>query len=64
MSRHKPFTADFPRADIHTMISPDLLHQLIKGTFKDHLVTWVEEYLHIVHGKARAEAIMDDIDRR
>ncbi|CDO70545.1 hypothetical protein BN946_scf184573.g13 [Trametes cinnabarina] len=47
-----PFTAYFPRADIHELISPDLLHQIIKGTFKDHLVTWVEEYLVITHGKA------------
>jgi len=40
------------------------LHQLIKGTFKDHLVTWVGEYLAIEHGQARANEIMDDIDRR
>ncbi|KAF8806485.1 hypothetical protein BYT27DRAFT_7224251 [Phlegmacium glaucopus] len=40
-----PFTANFPRADIHELLTPDLLHQLIKGTFKDHLVTWVGEYL-------------------
>jgi hypothetical protein len=60
----KPFTNDFPRADIHELISPDILHQLIKGTFKDHLVTWVEEYLVITHGKKRAKEILDDIDRR
>ncbi|KAH9954025.1 hypothetical protein BC827DRAFT_1262326 [Russula dissimulans] len=36
-----PFTSDFPRADIYEMILPDLLHQLIKGTFKDHIVTWM-----------------------
>ncbi|KAI0704619.1 hypothetical protein C8Q76DRAFT_820240 [Earliella scabrosa] len=59
-----PFTTAFPRADIHEMISPDLLHQIIKGTFKDHLVTWVEEYLVLTHGKTGAEAIMADIDRR
>ena len=37
---------------------------MIKGTFKDHLVTWVGEYLEIVHGKAGAARIMADIDRR
>ncbi|KAI0740248.1 hypothetical protein C8Q76DRAFT_765250 [Earliella scabrosa] len=59
-----PFTTAFPRADIHEMIPPDLLHQIIKGAFKDHLVTWVEEYLVLTHGKTGAEAIMADIDRR
>ncbi|KII95844.1 hypothetical protein PLICRDRAFT_170442 [Plicaturopsis crispa FD-325 SS-3] len=59
-----PFTASFPRADIHQLLSPDLLHQLIKGTFKDHLVTWVEEYLTLEHGPTRAAVIMADIDRR
>ncbi|KAI9434179.1 hypothetical protein H4582DRAFT_2081203 [Lactarius indigo] len=59
-----PFTSDFPRADIYEMISPDILHQVIKGTFKDHLVTWIGHYLSIEHGKTRGDAIMDDIDRR
>ncbi|KAG1726637.1 uncharacterized protein EDB91DRAFT_1239630 [Suillus paluster] len=62
--RTAPFTNDFPRADIHKLIAPDLLHQLIKGTFKDHLVEWVGKYLHHVHGKKGAEKIQDDIDRR
>lgn len=60
----QPFTTSFPRADIHNMLSPDLLHQIIKGTFKDHLVTWVGDYLEIVHGKAGAAVIMADIDRQ
>ncbi|KAG1886571.1 hypothetical protein F4604DRAFT_1877832 [Suillus subluteus] len=59
-----PFTNDFARADIHELLSPDLLHQIIKGTFKDHLVDWVGEYLEHTHGKARAAEIQDDIDQR
>ncbi|KAG0692045.1 hypothetical protein DFH29DRAFT_985968 [Suillus ampliporus] len=58
-----PFMNDFPRADIHQLIAPDLLHQIIKGCFKDHLVAWVEKYLHHIHGKHEAEHIMDDIDQ-
>ncbi|KAG2063462.1 hypothetical protein BDR04DRAFT_1037883, partial [Suillus decipiens] len=60
----QPFTNDFPRADIHEMISPDLLHQVIKGCFKDHLVTWTSKYLEEIHGEAHANEIIDDIDHR
>ncbi|KAG1804349.1 hypothetical protein EV424DRAFT_1330679 [Suillus variegatus] len=59
-----PFTNDFPQADIHELLSFDLLHQLIKGAFKDHLVDWVAKYLKVVHGTKRVEEIMSDIDRR
>ncbi|KAG2153475.1 uncharacterized protein EDB93DRAFT_1248740 [Suillus bovinus] len=59
-----PFTNDFPRADIHELIAPDLLHQIIKGVFKDHLVVWVEKYLVQTHGQTQADVILDDIDRR
>lgn len=54
----------FPRADIHELLTPDLLHQVIKGTYKDHLVQWVEDYLTIVHGPSKGENILDEIDRR
>ena len=59
-----PFTRDFPHADIYELISSDLLHQAIKGTFKDHLVAWVGEYLEAVYETAEANRIMDEIDRR
>jgi hypothetical protein len=60
----KPFIKDFPQANIYELLSPDLLHQIIKGGYKDHLVAWVSEYLKIVHSKRRANKIMDDIDPR
>ena len=60
----KPFTNNFPRADIHELLSPDLLHQIIKGTFKDHLVDWVAQYIKDTYSKSRANEILADIDRR
>jgi hypothetical protein len=60
----QPFTYGFPRVDIHELLSPDLLHQIIKGTFKDHLVTWVTEYIKLEHPPAEAKRILADIDRR
>ncbi|KAI0245058.1 hypothetical protein BJV78DRAFT_1277562 [Lactifluus subvellereus] len=53
-----PFTSNFPRADIHQLLSPDLLHQVIKGTFKDHIVMWVNEYLLEAHGETQGVRLL------
>ncbi|KAF9787417.1 hypothetical protein BJ322DRAFT_1187539, partial [Thelephora terrestris] len=60
----QPFTTKFPRADIYELLTPDLLHQAIKGTFKDHLVTWVEDYLKLTYGASRGLEILNEIDQR
>ncbi|KAI5984115.1 hypothetical protein F5J12DRAFT_907962 [Pisolithus orientalis] len=59
----QPFTNDFLCADIYGMLSPDILHQLNKGGFKDHLVDWVKHYLIHILGKTQAEKVLDKIDQ-
>ncbi|PSR76461.1 hypothetical protein PHLCEN_2v8436 [Hermanssonia centrifuga] len=59
-----PFSDDLPHADIHELMAGDLLHQVIKGCFKEHLVDWVFAYIILEHGETVGHGIWGQIDRR
>ncbi|KAF8596890.1 hypothetical protein BDV93DRAFT_454099, partial [Ceratobasidium sp. AG-I] len=38
-----PFWSDLPHCNIYTCLAPDLLHQLHRGVFYDHVLSWCRE---------------------
>ncbi|EJF58879.1 hypothetical protein DICSQDRAFT_148808 [Dichomitus squalens LYAD-421 SS1] len=51
----EPFWDSLPHSNIFTALTPDIFHQLHKGLFKDHLVSWVTKSI---------ENGTDEIDQR